>query len=66
MHYFTCIAVMAAVGSTMAQNASVCDKYTTALFKANNATNQYMLLKMLVNTAVIGLFSVPHIRFAHI
>lgn len=35
-------------------NTSICDYYTTALLKTNNATNQYTLLTLLVNTAVIG------------
>ncbi|PVH95228.1 hypothetical protein DM02DRAFT_618037 [Periconia macrospinosa] len=40
--------------TTVAQNMSLCDKYTTALLKDNNATNQYTLMILLVNTAVIG------------
>ncbi|KAK3072172.1 hypothetical protein LTR53_007318 [Teratosphaeriaceae sp. CCFEE 6253] len=35
-------------------NTSVCDYYTTALLKDNNATNQETLITLLVNTAVIG------------
>ncbi|KAF3928672.1 hypothetical protein AA313_de0210341 [Arthrobotrys entomopaga] len=37
-----------------AQSESLCDKYTTALFKNNTAENQYTLLVKLVNTALIG------------
>ncbi|KAH8835858.1 hypothetical protein DL96DRAFT_1732902 [Flagelloscypha sp. PMI_526] len=35
-------------------STSICDYYTTALLKDNNSTNQYTLLTLLVNTAVIG------------
>lgn len=51
------IVVAAAAGSTLAQrpaNTSICDYYTTALLKDNTAANQYTLLTLLVNTAVIG------------
>ena len=33
-----------------AANESLCDKYTTALLKENNGTNQYTLLTLLVYT----------------
>jgi len=36
------------------------DYYTTALLKDNNATNQYTLLTLLVNTAVIGNYTQPN------
>lgn len=55
---FTKITVaLAAAGSAVAQrptNTSICDYYTTALFKNNTADNQYTLLTALVNTVVIG------------
>jgi hypothetical protein len=38
-------------------NMSICDYYTTALMKENNATNQLALLILIVNTAVIGNYS---------
>ncbi|TKA83237.1 hypothetical protein B0A55_02956 [Friedmanniomyces simplex] len=38
-------------------NTSVCDYYTTALLKDNNATNQEALVTLVVNTAVIGNFT---------
>lgn len=38
-------------------NTSICDYYTTALMKENNATNQLALLILIVNTAVIGNYS---------
>jgi hypothetical protein len=45
-----------------AQNVSLCDKYTTALLKENNATNQYTLLTLLVNTVVIGNYTMPNMN----
>ncbi|KAF2637677.1 hypothetical protein P280DRAFT_406352 [Massarina eburnea CBS 473.64] len=54
MHSFRIVALMGSLGSVLAQNMSVCDKYTTALLKDNNSTNQYTLLTLLVNTVVIG------------
>lgn len=44
----------------VAQNISVCDKYTTALLMDNNSTNQYTLLTLLVNTVVIGNYTQPN------
>lgn len=43
-----------------AANESLCDKYTTALLKDNNGTNQYTLLTLLVNTVVIGNYTQPN------
>lgn len=57
---FKTLALLAAVGSAVAQrpsNTSICDYYTTALLKTNNATNQMTLLTLVVNTAVIGNYS---------
>lgn len=51
------IAALAAISTAMAavpDNSTVCDYYTTALLKNNTAENQYTLLTLLVNTAVIG------------
>jgi len=36
------------------QTVSLCDKYTTALFKNNTAENQQTLVTLVVNTAIIG------------
>ena len=60
---------LAAIGSSaLAQqrpmNTSICDYYTTALLKDNNATNQYTLLTLLVNTAVIGNYTKPNVGIA--
>ncbi|KAK4496052.1 hypothetical protein PRZ48_013321 [Zasmidium cellare] len=42
-------------------NTSICDYYTTALLKENNATTQQTLLTLLVNTAVIGNYTTPNV-----
>lgn len=56
--------ILAAIGAAVAQRpegTSICDYYTTALLKENNATNQYTLLTLLVNTAVIGNYTKPNV-----
>lgn len=61
---FKALALLAAVGAAVAQrpsNTSICDYYTTALLKENNATNQYTLLTLVVNTAVIGNYTKPNV-----
>jgi hypothetical protein len=45
-------------------NTSICDYYTTALLKVNNATNQYTLLTLVVNTAIIGNYTMPNVGIA--
>lgn len=60
MRFFTTLALMGVISSAVAQNMSVCDKYTTALLMENNATNQYTLLTLLVNTVVIGNYTQPN------
>jgi len=65
MLFKSIIAVAALVGSTFAQrdaNTSICDYYTTALLKDNNATTQYTLLTLLVNTVVIGNYTQPNMN----
>ena len=56
---------LALCGLSLAQqrpeNTSICDFYTTALLKENNATNQMTLLTLLVNTAVIGNYTTPNV-----
>lgn len=42
-------------------NTSICDYYTTALLKQNNGTNQYALVSLVVNTAVIGNYTKPNV-----
>ncbi|KAF2702854.1 hypothetical protein K504DRAFT_393678 [Pleomassaria siparia CBS 279.74] len=62
MRCFSTVTLMGVLGSAVAQNMSVCDKYTTALLKENNATNQYTLLTLLVNTVVIGNYTQPNMN----
>lgn len=65
MRFSTAAAVLAAAAGARAagrpSNESMCDYYTTALLKTNNATNQYTLLTLLVNTAVIGNYTQPNV-----
>ncbi|KAH0602093.1 hypothetical protein MHUMG1_00972 [Metarhizium humberi] len=42
------------------KDQSICDYYTTVLLKTNNATNQATLLTLLVNTVVIGNYTMPN------
>lgn len=58
MRSFKSLALMGC--AVAAQNVSLCDKYTTALLTDNNATNQYTLLTLLVNTVVIGNYTQPN------
>jgi hypothetical protein len=56
--------LVAAATTVVAQrpaNISICDYYTTALLKTNTATNQYTLLTLVVNTAVIGNYTQPNV-----
>lgn len=64
MQYKALLAIFAATGAVVAQrpkDTPICDYYTTALLKDNNATNQYTLLTLLVNTAVIGNYTKPNV-----
>lgn len=65
---FKALALLAAVaGTAIAQRpngTSICDYYTTALLKENNATNQYTLLTLVVNTVVIGNYTKPNVGIA--
>lgn len=64
MRFNVVLLAVAAAGTAVAQrpaNQSICDYYTTALLKQNNATNQYTLLTLLVNTAVIGNYTQPNV-----
>jgi len=65
--HFKALAVLAAVGSAVAQrptNTSICDYYTTALLKENTAANQKTLLTLVVNTAIIGNYTKPNVGIA--
>lgn len=60
----TALLTLATAGAVMAgrpSNESICDYYTTALLKQNTAKNQYTLLTLLVNTAVIGNYTQPNV-----
>lgn len=43
-----------AIATGRPSSTSICDYYTTGLLKDNTAKNQYALLTLIVNTAVIG------------
>lgn len=58
-------AALSALSSVAAQrptNTSICDYYTSALLMSNTAENQFTLLKLLVNTAVIGNYTTPNMN----
>jgi hypothetical protein len=58
------LGLAAAVVAQRPANTSICDYYTTALLKDNNATNQYTLLTLVVNTAIIGNYTQPNVGIA--
>lgn len=62
MYLLLFLAFLGTICAAGAQNMSVCDKYTTALLKDNNGTNQYTLLTLLVNTVVIGNYTQPNMN----
>ena len=47
-------------GSGRPSSVSICDYYTKALLKQDNAKNQQLLLTLLVNTVVIGNYTQPN------
>jgi hypothetical protein len=56
--------IVALAGVVLAQrpsDVSICDYYTGALLKENNATNQMTLVTLVVNTAVIGNYTKPNV-----
>ncbi|KAK7920969.1 hypothetical protein PG985_008991 [Apiospora marii] len=62
---FSKIATVAAA-ATIAEaqrpkDTSICDYYTTALLKENTAKNQLTLLTLVVNTVVIGNYTMPNV-----
>jgi len=64
MRFSSILTLAAAASSAVAQRpegTSICDYYTTALLKTNNATNQMTLLTLVVNTAVIGNYTMPNV-----
>lgn len=61
---YTAFVLLAIAGTAIAQRPEktpICDYYTTALLKENNATNQLTLVTLLVNTAVIGNYTKPNV-----
>ena len=50
----------AVVNGQRPMNESICDYYTTALLMNNTAANQATLLTLLVNTVVIGNYTMPN------
>ncbi|KAK8039053.1 hypothetical protein PG993_007464 [Apiospora rasikravindrae] len=64
MRFSKIAAVAAAATVAEAQrptDTSICDYYTTALLKENTAKNQYSLLTLVVNTVVIGNYTMPNV-----
>ena len=64
MHFKAFALLAGLVGTALSQrpaNESICDYYTTALLKTNSAANQYTLLTLLVNTVVIGNYTMPNV-----
>ncbi|MCJ1463417.1 hypothetical protein MMC07_002024 [Pseudocyphellaria aurata] len=58
------LVLLASAGLILAQrpdNTSICDYYTNALLDENNSTNQYTLLTLVVNTALIGNYTKPNV-----
>ncbi|CEJ82136.1 hypothetical protein VHEMI02221 [[Torrubiella] hemipterigena] len=51
----------AAMASLAVADDPLCDKYTKALLKDNTAANQKTLLTLLVNTVVIGNYTMPNV-----
>jgi len=58
------LALAAVVSAQRPEGTSICDYYTTALLKENNATNQQTLLTLVVNTAAIGNYTQPNVGIA--
>ena len=57
-------AALSAASLTAAQrpsNTTICDYYTQALLRTNTAANQLTLLTLIVNTVVIGNYTVPNV-----
>lgn len=63
----TSLAVLSLATGVLSQRPAdtpICDYYTTALLKNNTAENQYTLLTLIVNTAVIGNYTQPNVGIA--
>ncbi|KAJ0308868.1 hypothetical protein COL516b_003423 [Colletotrichum fioriniae] len=55
------LAVATGVIAQRPADTPICDYYTTALLKNNTGANQYTLLTLLVNTVVIGNYTMPNV-----
>ncbi|KAH8889462.1 hypothetical protein GQ53DRAFT_869866 [Thozetella sp. PMI_491] len=55
------LAVSGAVSAQRPTDVSICDYYTTAVLTNNTAANQLTLLTVLVNTVVIGNYTMPNV-----
>ncbi|KAL2882571.1 hypothetical protein SGCOL_001772 [Colletotrichum sp. CLE4] len=55
------LAVATGVIAQRPTDTPICDYYTTALLKNNTGANQYTLLTLLVNTVVIGNYTMPNV-----
>ncbi|CAJ2510772.1 Uu.00g063970.m01.CDS01 [Anthostomella pinea] len=64
MRFSKTLAVAAGASTANAQRPAdtpICDYYTTALLKENTADNQATFLTLLVNTVVIGNYTMPNV-----
>lgn len=52
--------IVGAIASGRPASTSICDYYTAALLTKNTEQNQALLLRLLVNTAVIGNYTQPN------
>ncbi|KAK1491623.1 hypothetical protein CCUS01_14237 [Colletotrichum cuscutae] len=55
------LAIATGVIAQRPADTPICDYYTTALLKNNTGANQYTLLTLLVNTVVIGNYTMPNV-----
>ncbi|POR32783.1 Uncharacterized protein TPAR_07019 [Tolypocladium paradoxum] len=64
MRFSTALAVAAAAvaNAQRPSDTPICDYYTKALLKENTAKNQATLLTLLVNTVVIGNYTMPNMK----
>lgn len=56
------VPLLGSVSAARPNGTSICDYYTTALLNTSNATTQYTLLTLLVNTVVIGNYTKPNMN----
>jgi hypothetical protein len=56
--------LVGSVTAVVPPNMTICDYYTSLLFGANNATTQWLHMTMLVNTALVGNYTMPNVGVA--